>query len=75
MNIRATSKFLRSYGALPRVVKNQAEKTEAIFRGDPFDPRLATHKLHGKYRNFWAFKVNREYRIMFAFVGTHEIYK
>jgi mRNA-degrading endonuclease YafQ of YafQ-DinJ toxin-antitoxin module len=85
MDIRATSKFLKSYSALSQVIKNQAVKAEKIFRINPFDQRLLTHKLRGKYKNFWAFKINRECRIMFIFVGkntadfinigTHEIYK
>ena len=58
---------------------------EKIFRENPFDGRLDTHKLHGKYGEYWAFTVKGQYRIMFAFagkdtidfinIGTHEIYK
>ena len=62
-----------------------AIEKEMIFRKNPFDSRLATHKLHGKYKDYWAFTVIGQYRIMLAFVGkdladfvnigTHEIYK
>ncbi len=70
---------------MPKMVKGKAEEKEKIFRENPFDTRLDTHKLHGKYKEYWAFTVVGQYRIMFAFVskglvdfiniGTHEIYK
>lgn len=85
MVIRTASKFRKSYKKLPQFVKEKALERENIFRDDPFDSRLDTHKLHGKYRNYWAFSVVGQYRIMFVFsgknlvdfvnVGTHEIYK
>lgn len=85
MIIRFTSKFKKAYKKMPSFVKIKAEEKEKIFQKDPFDSRLDTHKLHGKYKDYWAFTVVGQYRIMFAFlgrefidfinVGTHEIYK
>ena len=70
---------------MPKLVKMKAEEREKIFQRNPFDVRLDTHKLHGKYKEYWAFSVIGQYRIMFAFsnadivdfinIGTHEIYK
>lgn len=53
---------------------------------NPFHPLLETHKLHGKYKEYWALTVIGQYRVMFRFmdnerdvgfinIGTHEIYK
>lgn len=66
-------------------MKEKAKEKEQIFRANPFDSRLDTHKLHGKYKDYWAFTVVNQYRTMFAFVdsdkadfiniGTHDIYK
>ena len=85
MIIRLTSKFRKAYKKMPKIVKIKAEEKEKIFLKDPFDPRLDTHKLHGKYKEYSAFTVIGQYRIMFAFsdgkfvdfvnIGTHEIYK
>jgi len=85
MIIRFTSKFKKAYKKMPKMVKLKAEKKEKIFRNDPFDSRLDNHKLHGKYKEDWAFTVTGQYRIMFTFateefvdfinIGTHEIYK
>ncbi|MEK7107114.1 MAG: type II toxin-antitoxin system mRNA interferase toxin, RelE/StbE family [Patescibacteria group bacterium] len=85
MLIRVSSKFRKSYKKLPKNVREKATEKEQIFRANAFDTRLDTHKLHGKYKEFWAFTVVNQYRIMFAFVdantadfvniGTHDIYK
>lgn len=85
MIIRLTSKFRKAYKKMPKVVKAKAEEKREIFQKNPFDPRLDTHKLHGKYKEYWAFTVIGQYRIMLVFsgrefvdfinIGTHEIYK
>lgn len=85
MTIRVSSKFKKSYKKLPTSVKTKARAKERIFRDDPFHSSLDTHKLHGKYKDYWAFTIVSQYRIMFAFadsetvdfvnIGTHDIYK
>ncbi|MDP3784842.1 MAG: hypothetical protein Q8R12_02080 [bacterium] len=61
-------------------------KRESLFLENPFRPALETHRLHGKYKEHWAFTVIGQYRVMFKFlgtdeevgfvnVGTHKIYK
>ena len=47
MEIRYSSKFKRQYKKLSKEVKVHAEKREVLFRKNPFDSRLKTHKLHG----------------------------
>jgi len=83
--IRVSSKFERQYKKLSNNIKNVAKNKERIFRINPFDPRLDTHKLHGKDKDMWSFSVTRSYRIKFIFlakvsilfleIGTHDIYK
>lgn len=85
MEIYYSSKFSRAYKRLSLSVKRSSERAEKIFRENPFDSRLKTHKLHGKYRKFCAFWVNDKYWIMFQFlkkdsvafinIGSHDIYK
>lgn len=77
--------FEKSYKRLPKFIKKLAKKKEAIFRFNPFDSRLNTHKLHGKDRDSWAFSVTGKYRIKFIFladdrilfldIGQHDIYQ
>lgn len=85
MCIIYSSKFAREYKKLPKKVKLIAEKKEIIFRGNPFDKTLKTHKLHGRLRDFWSFSAGFKYRIVFEFgdkgivyfhsIGDHDIYQ
>ena len=86
MEIIYSPKFAREYKKLPRDVKILAEKQEIIFRKDPFDPKLKTHKLKGKFSGFLSFSIGYKYRIIFEFsknkktvhfhiVGNHDIYQ
>lgn len=80
-----SSSFSREYRKLPAEVKSGAEEKEQIFRQDPFDARLKTHKLHGRLSEFWSFSISHKYRIIFEFgdgdvvyfhsVGNHDIYE
>ncbi len=85
MEIFYSSKFAREYKKLPAKIKNIAEKQEIIFRQNPFDPALKTHKLSGKLSGFLSFSIGYKHRIIFEFakdknavyfhsVGDHDIY-
>jgi len=85
MKILYSSKFAREYRKLPLRVKKIAEGKEQIFRKNPFDQRLKTHKLKGNFRGFLSFSINQRYRIIFELInsntawfhviGEHSIYK
>ncbi len=77
--------FAKHYRKLPANIKAMTEGKEEIFRQNPFDPQLKTHRLAGKLKGYWAFSIGYHYRIIFSFlssgevrfhtVGTHEIYQ
>lgn len=87
MKIIYTSKFEREYRKLPVHIKELSEEKEKIFKKDPFDQRLKTHKLHGKFKEFWSFSIDYKFRIVFEIskenkeifyfhsVSDHDIYK
>lgn len=86
MEIIYSSKFAREYRKLPKDIKILAEEQETIFRKDPYDTRLKTHKLKGKFDGFLSFSIGYKYRIIFEFakdrktvyfhtVGDHDIYQ
>lgn len=71
---------------MPNDIKKRAEEREIIFRQNPFDERLKTHKLNGKFEGFWSFSVDYKYRIIFEIskdgkffyfhsVSDHRIYR
>lgn len=85
MKIYYSSKFAKEYKRLPKKVKLLAEKKEVIFRKNPFEARLKTHKLSGKLKDYYSFSIDYQTRIIFEVidkntvwfhsVGTHEIYR
>lgn len=86
LQILYSSKFKKSLRRMPQFVKKTFFEREELFLINPFHPFLETHKLHGKYKDFWAFTIIGQYRILFKFIekkkiigffniGTHEIYK
>lgn len=80
-----SSKFRKALKKMPRFVKDAFLEKEGAFLDNPFLPTLETHKLHGKYKEYWAFTVIGQYRVMFQRlknddaglinIGTHDIYK
>ena len=80
-----SNKFAKCFKKINQKDRLLIDKREKIFKQNPFDPKLKTHKLTGKLKEFWAFSITHSERIMFAFiednsvmfleVGGHEIYK
>ena len=68
-----SSHFARQYRRLPLLTKRLAEKKEAWFRADAFDPRLRIHKLTGKLEGRWAFTVALDVRMIFRFLDGDEV--
>lgn len=83
--IHITPDFKKAYLRLPKQIQNLATRKDQWFRRDAFDARLRTHKLKGNLLAYWAYSINRDYRVLFRFlgpsevlyydVGTHEIYR
>jgi mRNA-degrading endonuclease YafQ of YafQ-DinJ toxin-antitoxin module len=52
------------------------------FTIEPFAPTLKTHKLSGKFRDFWSFSIDYDARVLFYFteddkavfvdIGSHD---
>lgn len=84
MDILVLPKFVRQYKKLSPEIKKIAVEKEKIFRKNPFDPRLKTHKLLGSLHGFWSFSITYNYRIIFDFgaretvrfymIGDHDVY-
>jgi len=81
--------FERKFEAYKKKLsENKLEKLKErliIFKNNPFDPRLKTHKLKGRLKNYWVFSISYSDRLMFRFlnkdkvffidIGDHSIYK
>ncbi|MBI4114528.1 MAG: type II toxin-antitoxin system RelE/ParE family toxin [Candidatus Niyogibacteria bacterium] len=76
--------FWKSFERLPQDVREKAKKRINVFKEDPFSSSLDTHKLHGKLKEQWSFRVKGQWRVLFIFdnpdvifldIGPHHIYK
>ncbi len=84
MEILYSPRFVKQYKKLSCEVKVLVKEKAKIFKINPFDPRLKTHKLHGDLSNYYSFSVNYKTRVIFCFdsisnirfelIGNHDIY-
>ena len=83
-----TEQFWKQFYALQPAQMDRARAAWRIFKLDPFDPRLRTHKIHrlsaGLKRNVHAVVLEGDLRAAFFIedgtvvsfaIGTHAIYK
>jgi addiction module RelE/StbE family toxin len=84
MKIIYSQQFQKEFRDMSEEIKDKAEQREKIFRENPFDIRLKTHKLSGRLYDLWSFSIDYRYRIIFEFIdgdkivfhviGDHSIY-
>jgi len=85
---RATRAFWRSFARLSPQQQEKARQTFSIFKQDPFDPRLRSHKIHklsARYgRIIYAAQIETDLRVVFYIegdivmtvdIGSHDIYR
>ena len=55
-------------------VRNQFKKRLKLFLGDPFNPLLSNHALHGEWRQFRSINVTGDFRAIYRMLtdGTGE---
>ena len=80
-----TPTFKKDFRKLPKNIQTEAIIKEKSFRNDVFDPKLKTHKLKGRFKNYYSFSITYAYRIVFRFIqkdkvlfidcGDHSIYR
>ena len=44
-----------------------------IFKNNPFDARLKTHKLSGKLKDLYSFSIGYDLRVIFFFYNDNQI--
>ena len=74
MKIYLHPRFARSFRRLSTTLKTRAIEREKVFRVNPFDSSLDTHKLHGKLKKQWSFSIDRRFRVVFEFYGKDVIF-
>lgn len=69
-----TPEFEKRYRTLPIAVQKKAERRETLFRENPFHPSLQTEKLKPKSKEYWSFRIDPAYRILFRFRSDRSVY-
>ena len=85
---KASETSWRSFYALSPGEKLSVRTAWEIFRVDPFDPRLKTHKIHAlsgrEGRTIWSASIESDLRVIFYIegsvvftvdIGSHAIYR
>jgi mRNA-degrading endonuclease RelE of RelBE toxin-antitoxin system len=72
-DILYTPEFERRYQELPLAIQKKAERRERLFRQNPFHPSLQTEKLKPKEKEYWSFRIDNAYRILFRFNSNGKI--
>lgn len=68
-----TSRFVKDLKKLSKNKQKLAIQGEKLFRKDPFDPSLKTHKLSGKLKGYWSFSLTYQDRVLFRFINNNEV--
>ena len=85
MTIRYSASFLKSVSLLPKHVQTRVSRQIEAFKKDHRYPSLRVHKLKGRLSDFYAFRVDSDYRILFEKldgnivllhkIGSHDLYR
>lgn len=64
------------YKSAKKIPKNQQEKLAEllpIFKQNPFDSRLHTKALSGRFSGLYSFRITRDWRVIFQFISSYDI--
>lgn len=53
-----------------KVLREKIINTLALLQENPSNPKLKTHKLHGKLNDYWATVVDYDCRIVFGYTNN-----
>ncbi len=81
-SIIVTDEFEKRFLDLPARIQKKLIKQEKLLKENPLHPSLHTEKLQPKTKEYWSFRVDKSYRVLFRFtekdellfitVGTHD---
>ena len=72
MDVGVTSNFSKKYKKLTNKERNLLDQKTEIFRVNSRDPRLKTHQLSGKLREYSAFSLTRGKRVKFILIESNK---
>ena len=67
MKVVYSKGFLKAVALLPERIQQKLDELIALLADDPFHPLLHTKRLSGSLSQFYAFRITREWRVIFSF--------
>lgn len=66
--------FLRDVRRIPEECRHKLGELIGLLKNDPFDPRLHTKPLSAPLQGIFSFRITRDYRVGFKFLGPRLIH-
>lgn len=73
MTIRYGDHFLKSAKNLPKVQRQKLARLLELVESNPYHPLLHTKPLTGELAGLYAFRITRDWRVIFRFDSAIEI--
>ncbi len=70
MRVVYSKDFLKTVAHLPISIQEKLDELIALLAEEPFHPLLHSKRLKGKLKQFYSFRITREWRVIFSFEGT-----
>ena len=68
-----SAEFKENFEKLPKHIKKKFLRRIKIFFDNPFHPILRTEKLNPPFQNEYSFRIDSDYRVIFAFIKERKI--
>jgi mRNA-degrading endonuclease RelE of RelBE toxin-antitoxin system len=72
MEIIYTETFEKLFAKLPKQIQQKAIRKIKLFEQNPFLPILHVEKLYTPLGDFWSFRIDRSYRVVFSFLKENK---
>ncbi len=73
INLHVSSRFKKSFKKLPNKIKEDFSIKIDLFKENPFEVCLSTHKLNGKLKSYYSFYLRDGFRVMLDFMQNNEV--
>ena len=70
MDIAYSKGFIKSAKLAPKPIQNKLADSLEVLKRDPFHSTLHTKPLLGDLKGFYSFRITRDWRVIFSFMGN-----
>jgi mRNA interferase YafQ len=73
MNIVFSKEFIKSVKLIPKPIQRKLADLLEVLENNPFSPILHTKPLTGHLKNFYSFRITRNWRVIFNFIENPQM--